>query len=171
MTDSLALRICAMLLALIALNPLHPAHAEPRVGDHFGDWVFECVALAAGKTNCALAQTIALQKDNRRIAKFTLGRNQQTSAVTLTVLLPLGIHLPSGVSGMVDQGKPFQFAVQTCIQQGCIATYPVDAGFLKTLQAGQKLGLNFSANGGKQPVSINGSLIGLAEGLKAANLN
>lgn len=171
MTASPILRLCFALPALIALNLPRIAYADAKVGDRFGDWVFECAALAEGKTDCALSQTIVSQKDNRRIVKFNLARNRQTSGITLTALLPLGIHLPSGVSGVVDQGKPFQFALQTCIQQGCIATYPVDAGFLKNLQAGQKLGLNFSVNGGKRPVSINGSLNGLVDGLKAANLN
>lgn len=171
MTDAPILRLCSALLTLIASSLPHIAFADAKVGDRFGDWVFECAALAEGKTNCALSQTISSQKDNRRIVKFTLARNRQTNAVTLTALLPLGIHLPSGVSGVIDQGKPFHFALQTCIQQGCIATYAVDAGFLKSVQAGQKLSLDFSVNGGKQPVSINGSLNGLADGLKAANLN
>ena len=42
--------------------------------------------------------------------------------VCLTAFLPLGIHLPSGASGAIDQGKPFQYTLETCLpQRGCIA--------------------------------------------------
>ena len=144
---------------------------EPKAGDRFGDWVFECKALAEGKTACMLTQTIATQKDNQRIVKFSLARNEKKDSLMLNALLPLGIHLPSGVSGTIDQGKPFQYTLETCIHPGCIATYPVDSSFVKALQGGQKLNINFTVGGGKKPISINGSLKGLADGIKATNIN
>ena len=151
--------------------PHAAAYAEVKVGDSFGDWVFECTALAEGKTNCALTQTIMSEKGNQRIAKFNLARNENKGGIQLTAIVPLGVHLPSGVFGVIDQGKQFQYSVQTCVQQGCIATYMVDSSFLQALQAGQKLNIKFSGNGGKQPFSIDGSLKGLAEGMKATKLN
>ena len=161
----------SVFLPLFVFSVTHAAHAAPKVGDRFGDWVFGCMALAEGKTACALTQTIVSKKDNRRIVKFSLAHNEKKGALVLTAVLPLGIHLPSGASGAIDQGRAFQYTLETCLQFGCIATYAVDGSFLKAMQSGQKLNINFSFNGGKQPVAIAGSLSGLAEGLKVSNLN
>lgn len=169
MPDFSAAHRVAVLASL--LLPGLPAHAETKAGDHFGDWVFECRALAEGKTACALTQTIISQQDNRRIVKFSLTRKDGKGATMLTAMVPLGIHLPAGVSGTIDQGKAFQYTLETCVQQGCIATYAVDTGFLQSLQGGQKLNVSFTGNGAKRLIEISGSLKGLAEGLKAANLN
>lgn len=150
------------------------ALAQAKVGDRFGDWVFECVALAEGRTACALTSSIASRAGNQRLVQFSLGRNEARGGVVLTAFLPLGIHLPSGVSGAIDQGKPFQYVLETCLpRQGCIATHPVSAEFLKALQGGKQLSISvaFAAAGGPRPVSGSAALSGLAEGLKAAKLN
>lgn len=164
---SVAQRLTAMAsMLLLSL----PAHAETKAGDRFGDWVFECAALAEGKTACALTQTIMSRPDNRRIVKFSLTRKDGKGATMLTALVPLGIHMPAGVSGVIDQGRAFQYTLETCLQQGCIATHAVDASFLQSLQSGQKLNVSFTRNGDKRLIEISGSLKGLAEGLKAAKL-
>src|SRR5690606_20389564 len=134
---SLLLRIT--LLILLVFNISHPAYAEAKVGDRFGDWIFECTALAEDKTACALTQTIVTQKDNRRIVKFNLAHNEKMGGAMLTALLPLAIHLPSGASGVIDREKAFQFSLQTCLPHGCIATYPVDSNFLKSMQNGKQI--------------------------------
>lgn len=146
------------------------AHAEAKVGDKFGDWVFECTALAQGKTACALTQGVATQNNSRPIIKLNLAHNDKKGANILSVIVPLGLYLPSGMSGNIDQAKPFAFTLQTCIQQGCIASYVVESNLLKALQNGQKITINFSVNGGNQAINLVGSLNGLADGLKAANI-
>lgn len=103
---------------------------------------------------------------------MSLGRNERKGGIVLTAFLPFGIHLPTGANGAVDQGKPFQYTLETCLpQRGCIATYVATAEFLKTLQSGQQLKLGFSVGDGPRPVSLEVSLRGLAEGLQAAKLN
>ncbi|OYY82753.1 MAG: hypothetical protein B7Y34_02405 [Methylophilales bacterium 16-45-9] len=153
----------------IALPQL--AVAEAKVGDRFGDWIYECAAIAENKTVCSLSQTIMSKKQNKRIVKFNLGRNEKTKTVDFVTLLPLGIKLPAGASLAVDAGKAYPLTIKTCIQQGCVATYPVDSNFIKTLQSGQKLNISFTGAGSDKPVTIAGSAKGLAEGVKAVGLN
>jgi len=162
--------IIAIFTPLLLTMP-QTSHAEAKVGDVFGDWIYECRALAENKTACSLSQTIMSKSQNKRLVKFNLGRNEKTKAVNLTALLPLGISLPSGVNFSIDQGKTYQFTLKTCFQLGCVATYPVDNSFMQALQSGQKLNINFSGEGADAPIKISGSLKGLAEGVKAANLN
>lgn len=161
----------ATLLALFGISAPQFAAAEPKVGDQFGDWVYECAALAANKTVCSLSQMIMSKNQNKRIVKFNLGRNEKTKSLDFVALLPLGIALPSGASITIDTGKTYPLSLKTCLQQGCVATYAVDSGLMKALQSGQKLEISFTPGGAEKPVTINGSLKGLADGMKAANLN
>jgi len=45
-----------------------------------------------------------------------------------------------------------------------------DGGLLKSLQAGEKLAISFSGEGADNPLVINGSLKGIADGMMAINL-
>ena len=164
--------LCMPFLAWAQAPAKAQAQAPAKVGDRFGNWVFECVALGEGKTACALTYTIVSKADNRRIVQLSLGRNETKGGIVLTAFLPLGIHLPSGASGTIDQGKPFQYTLETCLpQRGCIGTYAVSGDFLKALQGGQQLNIGFTAVSNQQVVSVSAALNGLAEGLKAARLN
>lgn len=171
MTKLLFLNVIKFVSAILIFSLPQLALAEPKIGDKFGDWVFECSAIAEGKTACALTQTIVAQKDNRRIVKFSFARDDKKSINAITALLPLGIDLASGVSGSIDQGKPFQYQLKTCIQQGCIVTYAVDSTFLKSLQSAKKLNISFMGVNATKPVAISGSLNGVSDGLKAININ
>ncbi len=157
-----------LLAALLALPAL--AHAQAKVGDRFGDWVFQCVALAEGKTACALDYTLVSRPDNRPVLRLSLGRNWKGEGVVLTAIMPLGIWLPAGASGTVDQGKPFAFTLETCLQQRCIGTYPVSGEFLKALRDGKQLSVSFTLSGERKRVTLDASLAGLADGLKAARI-
>lgn len=167
--NRIALLLRAAVTALLCLPFL--VQAQAKVGDRFGDWVFECVALAEGKTACALTYLIVSKKDNQRIAQLSLGRHEAKGGIVLTAFLPLGIYLPAGASGSIDQGKPFQFTLETCLpRQGCIGTFSVNVDFLKSLRSAKQLDIGFAAADGRKPVTLGASLIGLAEGLKAAKL-
>jgi invasion protein IalB len=160
---------CVFLATLLWL----PASAlpQPKVGDRFGDWAFECVAIAEGKTACALTHAVVSKVDGQRIAQLSLGRNEMKKAIVLTAFLPLGIHLPSGVSGALDQGKPFSFVLETCYaRSGCIATFVATPEFLMTLQASKQLSIGFVAADGLKQIALQVPLAGIGAGLKAAKL-
>jgi invasion protein IalB len=161
----------AFVITMVGITLPQLAVAEAKVGDRFGDWVYECLAIAENKTVCSLSQTIMSDKQNKRIVKFNLGRNEKTKSLDFVALLPLGIKLPAGVSLAIDAGKAYPLTIKTCIQQGCIATYPADSNFIKALQGGQKLNISFTGGVSDTPVTIAGSAKGLAEGVKAAGLN
>lgn len=161
----------AITLAVLGATLPQNAVAEAKVGDRFGDWIYECVALAENKTACSLSQTIMSKNQNKRIVKFNLSRNEKTKSIDFVTLLPLGIKLPAGASIAIDAGKAYQLSLKTCIQQGCVAVYPADSNFIKALQGGQKLNISFTGGGSDKPITISGSAKGLAEGMKAAGLN
>ncbi len=161
----------AIALTLAGLTLPQFAAAEAKVGDQFGDWVYECAALAANKTLCSLSQTIISKTQNKRIVKFNLRRDENSKSIDFMAILPLGINLPTGASINIDSGKAYPLMLKTCTQQGCIAVYTTDSSFIKTLQNGQKLNISFTFAGAEKPITISGSTKGLTEGMKAANLN
>ena len=140
------------------------AHAEAKVGDRFGDWALDCQAVAAEKNVCALTQVIT--KNKRPLLKLRLRHDGEKKDLELVAWVPLGIQLPVGVTGAVAKDKAFPFTVQTCIKLACIATAKVDANLLKSMQSSEKLAITFFMLNTGKPVVVEGSLKGLAEGLK-----
>ena len=161
----------AITLALLVVMFPQNTLAEAKIGERFGDWIYECSILAENKTACSLSQAIMSKNQNKRLVKFNLGRNEKTKGIDFVTLLPLGIKLPSGASIAIDNGTAYQLTLKTCIQQGCVAVYPADSNFIKALQGGQKLNISFTGSGSDLPITISGSAKGLAEGIKAASLN
>ena len=164
-SSSFALRSTFFLLAVMFHTA---AHAEAKVGDRFGDWVLECQAVAAEKNICALTQ--AVKKGNRPVLRLRIQQGSDKKNLELVAWVPLGIHIPAGVTGAVDKEKAIPLTVQTCIRAACIATTKLDDSLLKSTQSGEKLAISFSLKAGSKPEVVEVSLKGLTEGLKASNL-
>ena len=144
------------------------AHAGAKVGDKFGDWVFECQAIADGKTDCALTQTLINKQTNQPVIRLILARSKGGNEVELKVLVPLGIDLQVGVSGSVDDKIPLKFVLETCVQAGCLGTAKTKGGIMDAMKSGVALNLSFTGKGAGNKVSAAGSLKGLADGIAAA---
>ena len=156
------------LVAITGALLLANAHAEVKAGDMFGDWAIECRKVEGEKENCVLTQTVVNQEKKQALVKFIVGRRKDEPF--MTALVPLGINIPAGVSLGIDQAKAIPLTVQTCLPAGCVATSKLDAKQLKTLKSGEKLVVYFTMKPADKPVSINGSLKGIHEGMKAVNL-
>ncbi|MGV3650247.1 MAG: invasion associated locus B family protein [Devosia sp.] len=144
--------------------------APPRVGQTFGDWLFECTALGEGQTACSLTQTIVVQETGRPIAKFSLARGAAAGQGFLVVMLPLGLDIPAGVQAAIDGNTPFPLAIETCIAGGCLASLQVDAARLNAMKSGTNFNIAFRMRGDAQPVQIAGSLNGITAGVAAARI-
>lgn len=147
------------------------AHAEIKTGDSYGDWAVECHASGPDKNDknvCVLTQTVVDKDKKLKLLKLIFGRGKDEPF--FTALVPLGINIPAGVTATVDQHKPISLTVQTCFQQGCVATTTLDGKLLKEIRSGEKLAINFTMKPSAKSVSINGSLKGIKEGMKAIDL-
>ena len=141
-----------------------------KAGETFGDWVYECQAAKDNQQNCALSQTLISGDTKKPVAKFNLGREPQSGIVYLAVLLPLGIDLPAGVVGAVDDKEQFNYRLETCLQLGCIARIEADAALLTAMKSGKTLKLGFRFRGAAQATVLPGSLSGMTAGAAAAAL-
>jgi len=71
----------------------------------------------------------------------------------LRVTLPLGMHLQQGTRVIVDQGTPTQRPYATCVPNGCLSDYEVDADMVGKLKKGQSLVIQAIFAGG-QPLTL-----------------
>jgi invasion protein IalB len=156
-----------------AVAPTSAAGAKPptaMAGDSFGDWVYECQAAKDGKGGCALSQTLVSGDTRKPVVKFNLGRDPQTAIIYLAALLPLGLDLPDGVYGAVDNQRQFSYSVETCLPLGCVARIEADAALISAIKRGKQLKISFRFRGASQATTLPGSLSGIAAGLAAAAL-
>ncbi len=134
----------------------------------FGDWIYQCAAVAEGKTACSLNQTLVDQASGQSMLKFSLGRDAASGKMTLVALLPLGLDFATGVSGAVDDNDSFNYGLRTCIGTTCIAIAEVDAARLEQLKSGTLLKIGFKMLAEPEPRVLAGSLKGITAGTTAA---
>ena len=154
-------------LGLSLLITAATAHAVPKVGDKFGNWLFECKALAANKTACVLSQTLSQAKTKQRVLRITLNRQENSQEFQIVAVAPLGIHIPTGVTGTIDKGVSIPFTLQTCAKQGCIATAKADRKLINALKSGKNIEISFVANTHSKRITLNISLDGVTAGINA----
>jgi invasion protein IalB len=152
--------------ALLALALASPGNAAPKSGDRFGDWIYECSANSKEKF-CVLTQTAVTTRENTRVMKLTLGRYGAKKELALVALVPLGIYLPAGVVGRVDDAKPFVMTVRTCTTQGCEAALKIDPKLRWRIRSGKKLFIGFKASPQAKTVALPFSLTKVWFGLQA----
>jgi len=138
----------------------------PKIGQQFGDWVFQCSAVAQNQTACAFVQTIVSQDGKRQLAQLQmLEQKTEPASYILTMLLPLGLDIQNGVTAKIDTTDPVAATLKTCLPRGCIATIALDKNLADALKHGKSLALDFTMGGGKK--TITGSLNGIAEAFNA----
>lgn len=161
----------ALLAILVTTGGTAPAAAQgtPKVGDQIGDWVFQCQALSASETRCALVQNIVDKNTRNRVIGAVLRRvGPDGDKVGLFIAAPLGIYLGAGIAAKIDQGEQFSLQLQSCtVKSGCIAGIEVDAGRLEALRKGKRLLVGFKTTAGAKTVTVPVSLKGVTDGLKA----
>lgn len=150
------------------------AAAEPRVGERFSDWTFDCTAISANVNKCVLTQTLLATTDSTgnqgRVLKLTLGQLGTEGELVLLALAPLGIYIPAGVAGKVDQDEQFPMILQSCTERGCEAAVQVGPELLQSMKAGENLLIGFNAQSDGKTITVPASLKGLTAGLKALGL-
>ncbi len=157
----------ALLAAALALLA-GPAAAQPSDGQIFKDWRLRCdKADAATPPSCHIFQTVVVSQTGQPFLYVAAGYPREgPGGPTLFLSLPLGIHLPSGVSLSVDQGQPVPVPVVHCDRDGCHARLALDRRLIKSLQAGLVAQVGFQ-DGVGQPITVPVSLRGFTAALKA----
>ena len=148
-----------------------PTYAESSLvnGTKFGDWTFECVAVTQSKTNCALSQIIFTKDGAQQAAKLNVLKLPGSKQWSMLILVPLGIDLQFPITGWIDKATNIKFLFDTCIPNGCIGSYSFDEKWSANLKSDASLSISFRAKEAKEATTLNASLNGLLEAMKASN--
>lgn len=138
-----------------------------KVGQKFGDWVFECAAIAEGETLCSLVQVLAVKQSNRTIARFNISKSKADNSIEFTAQLPLGLDIPAGASIALDADAPIPLTIQTCGRRGCLAQTKLSSKVLDQIKDDKKISITFKLRGSANPTTIAGSQKGLKQGVAA----
>jgi invasion protein IalB len=87
----------------------------------------------------------------------------------MLVLVPLGIDLQFIITGWIDKSTTIKFQFDTCIPNGCIGSYSFDDKWSANLKNESTLSISFRAKDAKEATTLNVSLNGLLDAMKASN--
>ena len=157
-----------VLASLLGSNSAFAQAAKPKVGDRIGAWTFQCQALSAEDTVCALVQISADAKTNRQLMKAVVHPvgKEKDRKLRLVVTLPLGIFLATGIAGKIDEGKQFNFVLLTCRQNGCEAAVDIDDKMKRAMRAGKQLVVAFKPRPNSDAFGVRVSLDGFTVGVR-----
>lgn len=133
------MRIRLAAAALVLWAP-HAVAQESSSTAQASGWTSSCVS--DGRTapaRCQIEQRIVLQQGNRTLLTVRIEMPAEPRRPALLFQMPLGLHLPSGVTLVIDQGQPQQTAIESCDPNGCYAGMPLEAALLAGLKAGNTL--------------------------------
>jgi invasion protein IalB len=155
-------------LALAAPGAPPSAAADAIIAQEaFGAWHMRCREIIKGEQACALHQRLVSEKTGKHVMAVALAGDREGTTYRLSVVLPLGLDVPAGITGRIGNGPEFSYQLQTCISRGCIANVTLNPDEVSALAAAGSLTTRFQLRGVAEPVTVAASLNGLAEGLKA----
>ena len=139
--------------------------AGARVGEKIGDWTFQCLAVSATQNVCALTQVLGNPKTNRRILALTMRPAGKDNKLLFLAQAPLGVFLPAGLVGKIDDREQFNFSWQRCTRQGCQAAAAISDARKAALMSGKNLLLGFKIQPAAKTIALTASLKGITQGL------
>jgi invasion protein IalB len=134
---------------------------ETRVAT-FQDWRVVCPPLTPATPNCVLTQDVL--RDTGGVL-MTLNITDPAPNSTLSVTVPHGVALDSGIGFSIGNEPMRVRPYETCTNQGCIALVTMDADTLKSLRGNMGGQVVVAVPGNTSPVTIPFSLRGFGAGL------
>lgn len=115
-----------------------------------------CKAYAHIKTdNNVIASTLTLQK-----ITFKKGQAPKTVAI---IMLPLGLHIPSGIKVSIDKKISFNANLIECKTKGCRAAFDANEKILTHLKNGEKFYIRLVDSTSRKSLQLTYSLKGFSK--------
>lgn len=121
-------------------------------------WRVECTSDGQA-LDCRAVQQVITRENQQLVAGLTVRVPVETKKPVMMVQMPLGVMVSEAVDLAVDDGKPEQFNIQTCNQQGCFVGTPLADNLLAAMRTGKQLRIVFK-NGNKQAITVTMPLAG-----------
>jgi invasion protein IalB len=127
----------------------------------FQDWRVVCPPITPQTPNCALTSDVL--RDTGGVL-LTLSLLDPTPGKQLSLTVPHGVLLESGLGFAIGNEPVRVRPYETCGNQGCIALITLDADTLKALDTNMGGHVAVAAPNNPQPITIPFSLKGFADG-------
>lgn len=154
--------------ALLASALVFSAHAQQDSTEEQPQdaWAVGCSKLPrnTSRLTCQMQQTAVTETGQRVISVvMTFDRGKYDPEVTIS--LPHGLHLPSGINLQIDENATDNYDITTANQSGSHAIFRADADFLSQIQAGYVMKIQMT-NDAMDPVQFDLPLIGSSSAIQ-----
>lgn len=160
----ISLLALTMLLAAVfqtSASQAQDAGAGPdTLVEKYEDWIVECGATQDESGHvCRMAQRVSSSETKKLILAVFIRGGKDVSTAAMTLVGPLGISLPEGVTLSVGDSQLAKLDFMTCRPAGCIAQQKMTDEIIKAFRAGSKATVGVTALNGKKlsvPISLKG---------------
>ena len=126
-------------------------------------WLISCSNQANPSVlTCEFSQSIVLTQGNQRVATASFVKDAGQPEMTGVFTLPVGVHLPAGLTLSVDDAEMAQVPFRYCDAQSCRAEAEIEEGWMDILRSGSELTLGVE-RADRQPVNFAFQLEGFSE--------
>lgn len=147
-----AAALVAMVAGVFAFSL--PAMAQEAAPAPEPKWSAQCVSPArSAAPDCSMQQSAVMTQTGQLLAAVTVRVPGENPAPQLLLQVPAGLFLPAGVVMQIDDKPAQTLPLDTCDQNGCYVTRPLDDALLAAFKAGRKLQVTVQ-NFSKRPIAI-----------------
>ncbi len=173
---SVAAVFAALLFAPVAFAQTAPAagsDAKLEVTEikDFKDWRMKCLSDGAQEACSIFQNNVAKAKNSDEkifalLARMMMVERDGTTTPHLSLVAPLGVWLPGGISFQFDDGKTITAPFLQCGPDGCITDLAVSDDFLPTIKKSRTMHVTYALPN-QQPITVDVSMMGITAGLNA----
>ncbi len=142
------------------------ATAVPSDEIVFQDWRKKCQFVKNKGDVCLIYQNLTIKESGKSLLNASFTYTGEEEKLVGSFRLPFGLLLPSGIAIQVDENKQVNFAVQTCLADGCYAYINIANDLLNELKNGEEAKVGFKTIEQKQ-LAVKLSLRGFAPAIES----
>lgn len=135
----------ALLLAMLAFNPVIAQEAEDGDVPTYGDWGKVCEEGPAGEDGkslgevCYIFQNVTNKDNGKMVMQVRIGLASNSKQPVMIVTLPLGVLIPSGAALMMDGIDPLKLPFLACAPEGCTTVgQPLSDAMIAAMKKGDQ---------------------------------
>ena len=133
------LAACALLLCLSANGVVIAQENVTTLTSKtmtFGAWSVRCETVNDDPETCAMTQAVIAPESKQKIFEVNFAKTER--GTQMTIVLPLGIHLPNGLILEVVDWDQKDLPISFCTQSGCFVNQLLDDEFVDLLRKKEK---------------------------------
>lgn len=137
-------------------------------------WHYRCKSVSEEneEQKCWIEQSLFVsqgegeEKTRKQLLSIKLTDSAEEEKYFMSVSMPLGVDLRSGMVFKVDENDEINLPFTMCVQSGCQAGSLVDSDIVSQMKSGKEITVGFRPFGSDKTVAIPASLIGFTKSFR-----